>query len=424
MPKRASDTAHDRTETDRRRFLAYTGAALGGVAGLAGCTDDEGDAGNGEDAGTDENGENGDTDENGEDADAGGEAGAVAEAEPLGEPLGTEPISWDDLGDLEGHLTIYSGRTPDQIDAVFEELEDEYEDAGFTLNRNYADNDVQVNQILEEGEATPADIMYSQDPGALNALEEEGVLQAIPTDVAEAVPESYRHPDSAWTGVSGRTRSVQFNSERLENETEFESGDDLPTDIMEYATDERLQGIISTRPNSGTFRAFIQAMVELEGEEETREWVRAMMEDQDIQLFEGGSDQAEAVNRGGDDDPIVALGNSYYAARILNEDPDAPIDLAFTEDDAGCLFSVAGVGVMNEVEDPELVAEFVRHLLATEGQEFMMDDNGEYPVIEGIDYVGELPNLDEINPPEFDLSQFDTDIQEAQDLLDDEGMVV
>ena len=86
--------------------------------------------------------------------------------------------------------------------------------------------------------------------------------------------------------------------------------------------------------------------------------------------------------------------------------------------------SVAGVGVMNQVDDPELVAEFVRHLLAAEGQEFMMDANGEYPVVEGIDYVGPLPDLTEINPPEFDLSSFDMELQDAQDLLTEEGMTV
>jgi iron(III) transport system substrate-binding protein len=378
--------------TNRRRFLSRTGAALVATSTLAGCT-----GGNG-------GGEN-------------GEGGALADAEPLAEPVDSTAVSWDDLGDLEGELTIYSGRTPDQIDPAFEALEDEYD--GLTVSRNYADNDVQVNQLIEEGEATPADLFYSQDPGALNALDGEGLLQALPEDVVGAVPESYRHPDGLWTGVTGRTRSIQFNSERWEGGAE-----DFPTDIMEYATDERFQGIIATRPNSGTFRGFIQAMVELEGEEETREWVRGMVEDQEIQLFEGGSDQAEAVNRGGDDDPIVALGNSYYAARILNEDPDAPIDLAFTEDDAGCLFSVAGVGVLNELENPELVAEFVRHLIAEEGQEFMMEANGEYPVVEGVDYVGELPDLEEINPPEFDLSDFDMELQEAQNLLEEEGMTV
>jgi iron(III) transport system substrate-binding protein len=403
------DDRSDRTTTSRRPFLAAAGVSVAGIAGLAGCLGEgDDDAGSGDNAGDDGNGDDA--------------AGAVAEAEPMGEPVGSEAISWDDLGDLEGELTIYSGRTRDQIDPAFVALEEEYD--GLTLNVDYDDNDVQVNQILQEGDAAPADVMYSQDPGALNELNNEGVLQGLPEDVVDAVPESYRHPDGVWTGVTGRTRAVQFNSNRLAEETDFDSGDDLPTDIMEYATDERLQGIISTRPNSGTFRGFIQAMVELEGEEETREWVRAMVEDQETQFFSGGSDQAEAVNRGGDDDPIVALGNSYYAARILNEDSDAPIDLAFTEDDAGCLFSVAGVGVLNNVDDPELVAEFVRHLLAAEGQDFMMDANGEYPVVEGVDYVGELPDLEEINPPEFDLSDFDMDMQEAQDLLDEEGMTV
>ncbi|WP_331232947.1 extracellular solute-binding protein [Natronorarus salvus] len=407
------------TRSNRRRFLLAAGGAVAGI-GLAGCTDDDEGGDDAADAGDDDQG----GDDHDEDDDTGDDegAGAVANAEPMGEAVDSTAVSWSDLGDLEGELTIYSGRTRDQIDPVFAALEEEYD--GLTLNVDYDENDVQVNQIVQEGEATPADLMYSQDPGALNALEDEGVLQTLPGDVVDAVPGSFRHPDGLWTGVTGRTRSIQFNADRLAEETDFESGDELPTDIVEYATDERFRGIIATRPNSGTFRGFIQAMVELEGEEETREWVRAMVEDQDVQLFSGGSDMAEAISRGGDDDPIVALGNSYYAARILNEDPDAPIDLAFTENDAGCLFSVAGVGVLNDVEGPELVAEFVRHLLAAEGQEFMMEANGEYPVVEGVDYVGELPDLEEIDPPEFDLSEFDMALQDARDLLTEEGMTV
>ncbi|AXR79818.1 ABC transporter substrate-binding protein [Natrarchaeobaculum sulfurireducens] len=373
----------------RRSFLAATGVSAAGLAGLAGCLGD----------------------------DNGGDNVPIADADPLAEPVDSTAVSWDDLGDLEGEITVYSGRTRDQIDPVFEALEDEYD--GFEINRDYDDNDVQVNQILQEGDAVAADLMYSQDPGALNELKDNGVLQQLPQDVVDAVPGSYREPDGHWTGVTGRVRSIQYNSDRWDG-----GADELPTDIMEYATDDRFEGIISTRPNSGTFRGFIQAMVERKGESETREWVRAMVEDQDIQLFSGGGDQAEAINRGGDDDPIVAFGNSYYAARILNEAPDAPIRTAYTENDAGCLFSIAGVGVLNDVANAELVAEFVRHLLAAEGQEFMMDANGEYPVVEGIDYVGELPDLEEINPPEFDLSDFDMDLQEASELLEQEGMTV
>ncbi len=393
MGQRNSDQTRDST-IGRRPFLAATGISVAGLSGLAGCL-----------------------------GGFGSDSEPIAEGEPIENPVDSSGVRWEDLGDLEGELTIYSGRTPDQIDPVFEAIDDRYDD--LTLNVDYDENDVQVNQILEEGEAAPADLLYSQDPGALGELERNDVLQPLPDDVIDAVPDSYREPDGYWTGVTGRVRAIQYHTDRWEQYTDDNGYDDeFPTDIMEFATDERFEDIISTRPNSGTFRGFIQAMVEFEGEEETAEWVRDMVETQDVQLFSGGSDQAAAVERGGDDDPIVALGNSYYAARLINEDPDSPISVDFTENDAGCLFSVAGVGVLNNVRDPELVAEFVRHLLAEEGQEFMMDANGEYPVVESVDYVGDLPNLNEINPPEFDLSDFDMELQDAADLINDNGMSV
>jgi len=253
-----------RTATGRRPFLATTAASVAGIGALAGCLGDE----------------NGNDD--------GGTGGAVADADPLGEPVDSSAVTWDDLGDLEGQLTIYSGRTPDQIDPVFAAIDERYD--GFELNVDYDENDVQVSQIVQEGDAALADLMYSQDPGALNELNNQGVLQALPQDVIDAVPESYRHPHGDWTGVTGRVRAIQYNSNRWDGDE-----DDFPTDIMEYATDDRFEGIISTRPNSGTFRGFIQAMVERKGENETREWVRSMVDDQDIQLFSSGGNQAECT---------------------------------------------------------------------------------------------------------------------------------
>ncbi len=409
MQRDTSDTKEHVNTVRRRPFLATAGSAVIGAVGLAGCTG--GGNGNG-------NGGNGNENGNGNGGASGPET--VAEAEPLGTPVDSTAVSWDDLGDLEGEITVYSGRTRDQIDLVFEMLEEEYD--GLTINRDYDDNDVQVNQLVQEGSATPADVFYSQDPGALVAVHDEGLVQQLPQDVVDAVPQRFRETDGFWTGVSGRVRSVQYNSDRLD-ETEFDSWDELPTSVFEYATDPRLEGIMSTRPNSGTFRGFIQAMVELHGEDETRQWISDFM-DQDPQLFSSGGDQARAVNQGGDNDPVIALGNSYYAARIVNEDPDAPVRLAFTDNDAGSLFSVAGIAVTDDVDDPELIAEFTRHLVAAEGQEFMMEVNGEYPVVEGVDYVGPLPDLEELNPPEFDLGSFDMELQAAQDLINEGGMTV
>ncbi|WP_418285596.1 extracellular solute-binding protein [Halorubrum sp. DTA46] len=369
--------------SNRRSFLGTVGAA--GALALAGCSGLGG----------------------GDGADPFDDYGPQAAA------VSASAVSWDDLGDLEGELTIYSGRTRDQIDPLFAAIEDEYD--GFTINRDYDGNAEQLNKINEEGQGSPADIFYTQSGGALASLKQEDRVRTLPDDVVDAVSDTYSDPDGTWTGASGRVRSIQYNTDLWEGGAEA-----LPADIMEYATDERFEGIISTRPNSGTFRSFIIAMIELEGEEATREWVRGMVDDQNATLYSSGGDQAQNV---ADGNQAVALGNNYYAARVLNNDPDTPLDLAFTDGDAGCLFNVSGVGILDSSDRPNLAAEFTRHVLAAEGQEFFVNTNGEYPVLDGVDYVGDLPSLSEINPPEFDLNAL-ADVERAVDLLRDEGMTV
>ncbi len=367
--------------TSRRRFLGLAGAT--GSVAVAGCTGILG---------------------GGDDGDPFDDYG------PQGAALESSAVSWDDLGDLEGELTVYSGRTRDQIDPLFEAIEDAYDD--FTINRDYDDNSAQLNKINEEGEGSPADVFYTQSSGALASLKRDGLVRTLPEDVIGAVDDNYSDPDGTWTGASVRVRAVLYNTDRWQ--------EDLPDDVFAYAEEERFRDVISTRPNSGTFRSFIVAMIELEGEDAAREWIRAMVEDQNATLYSGGSQQAEEVNAG---NQAVGLGNQYYAGRIVENDPDASIDVAFTDNDAGCLFNVSGVGILEAADRPNLAAEFTRHVLAAQGQEFFVEVNGEYPVLDGVDYVGDLPTLDEINPPAFDLNAL-ADVERAVDLLRDEGMTV
>lgn len=368
------------TGQTRRRFLATAGAAVGSTVLLAGCIGDD------------------DT-----------EAGAV-DAEPGGAELQRDSaVSWDELGDLEGTVTVYSDRKRTQIDPLFETIEDEYPD--LEIRREYGDN--QLGQLITEGSATPADLYYTQSSGELAALKSEGLAKKLPTDIVEAIDENHSDPDGRWTGVSGRVRAVLYNSNAF-------SAAELPTDIFAYAEDDRFEDRISTRPNSGTFRSFIVAMIELEGEERTREWVRSMVEDQNATLYAGGREQAEAVHNGERD---IALGNQYYAGRIIQNNPDSPLAVTFTDNDPGCLFNVSGLAVTAGVEDEQLASDFIRHALGKEGQEFFVNTNGEYPVVDDVPYVGDLPTRAEINPPEFDLNALEN-VQDAQDLLRDEGMTV
>ena len=367
---------------DRRSFLGTVGAA--GTFALAGC------AGFG-----------------------GGDEDPFDDYGPQGAAVEASAVSWDDLGDLEGELTVYSGRTRDQIDPLFDAIEQRYDE--FTIDSDFDDNSTQLNKINEETADTRPDLFYTQSSGALAALKQDDLVRTLPEDVIDAVDDNYSDPDGTWTGASGRVRAIQYNTELWDG-----GADALPDDIFAYAEDERFEGIISTRPNSGTFRSFIVAMIEMEGEQATREWVRGMVDDQNAELYSSGSQQAEEVNAG---NQTVGLGNQYYAGRILENDPDAPIGVAFTENDPGCLFNVSGVGILADADKPNLAAEFTRHVLAAEGQEFFVETNGEYPVLDGVDYVGDLPTLSEINPPEFDLNAL-ANVEQAVDLLREEGMTV
>ncbi len=311
------------------------------------------------------------------------------------------------IGGSDADILVYSDRRRGQINPLFEQAEDELD---IDIEVEYGDN--QLGQLQTEEESTPADLYYTQSSGELSALKSAGLTTELPAELLEMVPE-YKDPDGEWIGASGRVRAVLFNS------NEF-SASELPEDIFAYAEEDRFAGRISTRPNSGTFRSFIVAMMEIEGEQRTREWIQKMMNDQDIRLYEGGTEQAEAVHNGEQD---IALGNQYYAGRIISNNPDSPLDVAFTRNDPGALFNVSGIAMTAGVDDEETATEFIEYALSEEGQEFFVEVNGEYPVVGGVEYVGDLPTVDDINPPEFDLNNLE-DVTAAQDLLREEDMVV
>lgn len=366
----------------RRQFLVAGGAVA--AAGIAGCT------GNGDGNG------NGDV--------------STPDGVPGEDFTGVSPdgTSWDDLPELEGSLEIYSGRSEDQIQPILSAIDDRYE--GLSLEVRYESNEALVTRIDEEGQNTPADIIYTQDSGTLGALADMGRTVPLGDDILDTVPASWRDPDGTWTGVSGRTRCIAYNTNEW-------SADELPDDIFDYADDARFEDEMGWRVDSGSFLAFVRAMMIEYGEDRTQEFIEDMQA-AGINNYEGGSTTPNAVASG---EVTIGFVNQYYVGRLLDDRPDEPIDVTFTDGDIGSLFNVSGTGVVDASENKQLAEHFIRHLLATEGQEQFVDLNKEYAVIPSVEYVGDLPTLEEINPPEFDLNQL-SDIEPAVDLLRGAGL--
>jgi iron(III) transport system substrate-binding protein len=386
----------DGTERTRRRFLRAAAAA--GIVGIAGC--------NTPDAGGD------DTDtETGTDADGGG-GGDPEQVGSGRSPFGDREIGGvtiAEMPDLEGELTVYSGRGEALVGELLGFIEDRYPD--FTVRPLYNSAAELVSQVETEGQNSPADVFYSVNAGALGTLADRGRTRQLPQGVLEFVPSNFRDPDSAWIGTSGRARSIPYNTDAL-------SASDIPADIMSFPDTDAFAGEIGWTPTYSSFQAFVTAMRILEGEEATREWLNGM---QELGVSTYG-DEFQIARAVADGEISVGLANHYYIQRVLaRRGSDAPLSTAFTRDDAGAIFNVAGACVLDTASDSTLASNFVRHLLSAEAQDYFARSTFEYPLVPEVDPVGRLPPIDELSPPEgVDLSQL-SDLEATISLLRETG---
>ncbi|WP_372912151.1 extracellular solute-binding protein [Salinigranum sp.] len=390
----------------RRQFLAVASAV--GVASVAGCGGQGGDSGDGtatESTGGDGGGGGG-----------GGDGGDAAVGQigsgrsPFGDRDISGGVSMAEMPDLSGELTLYSGRGEALVGELISYIEDLYPD--FTVRPRYNAAADLVNQIQTEGQNSPADVFFSVNAGALGALKDAGRTVELPQEVLDMVRAEFHDPDGQWVGTSGRARTIPYNTNAL-------SDDDVPDDIFAFPDTEAFEGSIGWAPTYSSFQAFITAMRVLNGEEETRAWLNGMQE-LGVEEF---SDEFLVSQAVADGEINAGFANHYYIQRVLAGRPNAPISTAFTEGDAGAIFNVAGALVLDTAADQTLASNFVRHLLSAEAQDYFARTTFEYPLVPGVDPIGELPSIDELNPPEgLDLTQL-SDLQGTVRLLRDVGVL-
>ena len=315
-------------------------------------------------------------------------------------------------GDEEGAsdtLTVYSGREEELVAPLFERFE---EDTGIDVEVRYADSAELAATIAEEGENSPADVFFGQDPGSLGAVEDR--LAQLPDEVLERVDERFRGGDK-WVGTSGRTRVIVYNTEAL-------SEDEVPDSVFDL-TDPKWRGKIGIAPTNASFQAFVTAMRLDVGEERTREWLEGVKANEP-KFYEKNTPIVEAAAAG---EIEVGLVNHYYLYLVRAEQgEDAPIENHYLEgDDPGALVTVAGAGVLESADNREGAERFVEFLLADEQQRFYTEEaeEAEIPLVEGIEPKEGVPSLDELAGagPDVDFARFGDELEATLELLNETG---
>lgn len=306
-----------------------------------------------------------------------------------------------------GTLVIYSGRSESLVDPLIQQFA---QLTGIDVRTKYANTSQLAATLMEEGDNTPADLFFAQDPGALGAVEH--LLDSLPADVLQKVPAGAQSPQGKWVGISGRARTVVYNTDVL---TEA----DLPDDMMGF-TDPKWKGRIGWAPTNASFQTMVTAMRATWGEDKTRDWLEGVQAN-DPKLYPKNTPQVAAVAAGEID---VGFVNHYYLFRFLAEEgEDFPArNYHPRAGGPGSMVMVAGAGILATSKNRDNAVKFIEFMLSTVGQQYFTGQTFEYPLVEGIKTQQVLVPLAEVNDPRIPLADL-ADLKGTQSLLRETGVL-
>ncbi|MCG9129006.1 iron ABC transporter substrate-binding protein [Candidatus Poribacteria bacterium] len=300
------------------------------------------------------------------------------------------------LGKIQAEtITLYSGRSKSLVEPLIEQFEKE---TGMDVKVSYANTTQLASKLLTEGEKSPADIFWAQDAGALGAVSKKGLFAELPDSILSKVPETFRHGDGLWIGTSGRARVLAYSSERISN-------NELPDSIFDL-TQTKWKGKVGWAPLNASFQAFVTAMRGQIGDERTEKWLSDMKTNGTI-AYPKNTPIIEALAAGEID---LGLPNHYYLFRFKKSNSKYPVAQTFFKvKDPGNLVNVAGIGLLNNSNNPENALKLIEYLLSAKAQQYFVSEVFEYPVIEGVIPNSNLLPLDELLEivPKFDLNEMD-----------------
>ncbi|QMW16577.1 extracellular solute-binding protein [Pseudoalteromonas sp. MT33b] len=325
---------------------------------------------------------------------------------PLSRAFAASPVSpilVNDLPALEGDLTLYLGRGEGGLyENVLKSIEKKNPKLNLSIRRG--PTAALGNMIVAEAKAgvKRADLFWAVDSGAIGLITDAGLAKPLPGDLESQLQPQFRYP--GWAPVTGRIRTLPYNTKRLTKEQ-------IPDSIMAIA-DSDLS--IGWAPAYASFQSFVTAMRILEGDDKTAKWLKKVQKRS--KTYAGELGVVMAVERGEVD---IGFANHYYTLRLKSGKPDANLDLAFTNQDAGCLVNASGV--LSLTDNPNAM-NFMRYLLSAEVQSYLAREAYEIPLIQGIEQPSGLPALSAISPPKVDLTQL-ADLRPTLDLMRSSGVL-
>ena len=227
-----------------------------------------------------------------------------------------------------------------------------------------------VNRLLEERSRPRCDVFWNNEILHTLRLQNEGVLDAYFSPVAEDIPPSYRSHEGYWTGFAARARVLLVNREAW--------GDDPLPDSIHSLTDPRWKGRGGiARPLFGTTATQAAVLFATWGEDRAMEFFSRIKEN--AVILSGNKQVALAVGRG-----ELAFGLTDTDDAIIELEEGRPVEIIFPDqatDGLGTLYIPNTLAIIKNGPNPEAARQLVDYLLQPEVERLLeQGPSAQFPV--------------------------------------------
>jgi iron(III) transport system substrate-binding protein len=268
------------------------------------------------------------------------------------------------------------------------------------------------NQLIAEGDASPADVFLTENSPAMAAVEHAALFADLDAETINQVPSQYRPASGKWTGVAARTTVFVYNTTKLQP-------DQLPKSMLDLEQ-PAWKGRWGGAPAKADFQAIVSALLQLKGEQATAQWLAGMKTN--AVVYNDNIATMKAVNAGEVDGGIIY---HYYwfrdQAKTKADSGDTELHY-FKNQDPGAFVSLSGGGVLKSSKKTQQAQQFLRFITGKAGQEVLeKGDSFEYTVASGVPANPALVPMNDLQAPVVDPSTLDA--QKVSDLMTKGGLL-
>lgn len=288
-------------------------------------------------------------------------------------------------------LTLYSGQHEQTVDRLVAEFQRQ---TGIAVRVRSGEGPGLANQIVTEGDASPADVYFTENSPELQLLAEHGLLAPVDPGTLAQVPARYSSPQGLWVGVLARESVLVYATAALPPNS-------LPKALLDLG-DPAWKGRIGIAPSDADFLPLVGAVAAAKGQAVALRWLRGL--EANAQVFEDDEGVAAAVERG-----AVAAGlvNNYYWQRLAQQNGVAAMHSAiyhFPHGDLGGAVNVSGAAALRSSGHMAAAQRFLAFLVSEPTQAALgrSDVTFEYPLRPGVPANPLLRPLAQLDPPAID----------------------